>query len=164
MKKKALNLFVYVFIVFLLSAQSVYSETTVTLQGPNVSDDKMVYNNTADTTGVRIWNTTADQYFYTVINPYSSTQIYQSFLKFDLSSIPVNSVVTSASLGLYKYGFFSTTATNITFSIYQVTQNWDEITNNFFPAINPSVITSTLSPATVGWVTFNITNLVGSSE
>lgn len=90
--------------------------------------------------------------------------IYRSLLKFDVSSIPSNAIVTYAGLDLYQNGNIQQYAN--TFAAYNITQDWDElgVTWNNQPNYDPATESGaqTYDGTTVGWRTFTITNIVAA--
>jgi hypothetical protein len=83
--------------------------------------------------------------------------IYRSYIKFDLSEIPSNSVIFSANLFLYKRDGPS----NVPVNVHRVTGgNWKEstITWNNAPSWNTQYTAQNRTPAAAGWIVWNVTS------
>jgi len=97
----------------------------------------------------------------------------RSFVKFDLSSIPLGSSVNTASLKLYFSGIGAVYPTGRTFMAYRVSNDWveNEATWNSYQTGSPwdtaggdystDGASSTPAPSSLGtWVTWDVTSIV----
>ena len=110
-----------------------------------------------------------------IINPLPAPptyEIWKGLLKFDLSAIPLNAYVFSASLSIYDLG--TDLSSDLPVSIYSILQNWIELQATWNERTtgvswsgagcsvdnadyNPNPITTqTISFATVQWYNFNV--------
>ncbi len=82
-----------------------------------------------------------------------------TLLRFDVSSIPSNATIDSATLRLYQSGYAGTNPASV--GAYYVTESWSEgsVTWNAFPAAASIGITSSLD-ATTGYKTWAVTSYV----
>lgn len=83
----------------------------------------------------------------------------QSVVKFDLTTIPLNVLITSAKLYIYYYDYGDNSPAGRPLTIYRFTSNWDEetITWNFRPANAPEASSSTDVPASPGtWIIWDV--------
>jgi FG-GAP repeat len=124
------------------------SPTCVTLQRPatSVADAYL-----ARATPNRNFGTSTDLYVGTV-----SGSPRESLIRFDLSTIPAGSTITSATLTLTRVG-----GSDVAVNVYQVTASWSEggVTwNSFGQAFAPSVVTTL--PSTAPTTMATLTSLV----
>ncbi|WP_168123967.1 DNRLRE domain-containing protein [Paenibacillus sp. HB172176] len=125
-------------------------QITVDTEGlsfPIMIDPTIVTKSTAQDTYVGYYSPPGyegDSYYLSVGSGNGSpSQTYSSYIQFDISSIPYNSIVNSAIMGLYIYTGY--TNESIDGYIYLVTSPWDEDTlgSSSLPSINSeSVIMS----------------------
>jgi len=107
-------------------------------------------------------------------NPYAGTGLFvgsnstygdeRSFLKFDLSSLPSNRVVTSATLKLYNY---YTMASSLPVEVYGSTNNsWNAstITWGNQPTIGATALATTAVQARVTWYSWDVTSFVNQNS
>ena len=93
----------------------------------------------------------------TTIPPPRYYYIYKSYIKFDLSEIPSNSVIFSANLFLYM----SSGPSNVSVNVHRVTGgNWNEstITWNNAPSWNTQYTAQNRTLSTAGWMMWNVTS------
>lgn len=91
----------------------------------------------------------------------STSSILRTYIKFDLSSIPVNARVVDADLKLYQYDTFGTD--DLTIGLYNVTGDWDEstITWNLQPTSSTDAeITNDITAGATTWESWDIDALV----
>jgi hypothetical protein len=91
--------------------------------------------------------------------------ISRGYIKFDLSTIPSNSNVTSADIVLYKHGNEGT-GTRV-YDVHRITQTWDEntLTYQTRPSFNPTPTVSKsidIGFVTPDTITFSVTNDVNA--
>jgi hypothetical protein len=81
----------------------------------------------------------------------------RAFVRFNITGIPSNAVVTSANISLYKYGGSTSSRT---YNAYRVTANWAEstVTWNNQPGVAASPSSSTTVSSTGVWYVWNVTN------
>jgi len=95
----------------------------------------------------------------------SSNWAWDALIKFDLSSIPSNSVVISAKLNLYYYRWWDNNPKNRDLTIYKVTSDWDEetVTWNSQPTCraDPTDFATVPDQKNV-WMTWDLTSDVQS--
>ncbi|MCJ7790175.1 MAG: DNRLRE domain-containing protein [Candidatus Atribacteria bacterium] len=91
----------------------------------------------------------------------NATTIRRTYIKFDLSTVPVNAVVVDADLRLYHYGGPGTD--DFTIGLYKVTSAWDENTITWSLQPTYSVDAETTSDITISattWGSWDIDTLV----
>ncbi|AJY73854.1 DNRLRE domain-containing protein [Paenibacillus beijingensis] len=96
----------------------------------------------------------------------SSYNSYEGFFQFDLTSIPINSVINNASMELYIFSGY--TDNSHTGNVYRVTSAWDETTTqvpsydstNSVPTVTGYLGTVLNSVNKPGWWVTNITSIV----
>ncbi len=128
-------------------------EQTITIQpGPDEGKDSYVSSvfsdhNSANYVSLRIGRWGDD--------------IYRTYLQFDLTTLPVDVVITSADLKLYQHS--STGTEDFIISVFEITGNWGEntITWNNQPDYHP--IPESISPVIMGdvtWLSWDISALL----
>ncbi|MHC4235710.1 MAG: DNRLRE domain-containing protein, partial [Planctomycetota bacterium] len=83
-----------------------------------------------------------------------------ALVQFDLSSIPPETTITSATLHLYYFLYWDNNPSGRALSCHRITSAWDEgtVTWNTSPSHAASVTASSTVPATTGqWMTWDVT-------
>lgn len=95
------------------------------------------------------------------VNP-RTADICRSYLKFDLSSIPADSTIASATLRYYYYRYWEADPVGRMNDIHKVTASWNEGTLcwNNKPAYNPTAVISYIVPSSYGWIATDIQQYV----
>ena len=90
----------------------------------------------------------------------SDTEVWRTYIKFGLGTVPANAVVVNADLKFYRYGGPGTDS--FTIGLHQVTSAWDEgiITWNIQPTYSADAEINSNITATVSWKSWDIDNLV----
>lgn len=94
----------------------------------------------------------------------SSSRVRRTYLKFDLSSIPKGSTITSATLSLYSYDADVNWQASVALVARRVTSSWDQttITHNSQPSNTSTSQASGTFSGYNKWYDFNATSLVQS--
>lgn len=124
-----------------------FGEASATLYNFNVSEDAYVISAQLDTT----YNGTD------LVTWLAPTATYTTFLKFNLSSIPSNETITSATLSLYKHGGGGNSGTT---AYYVADDSWSEtsLTYRHKPAIGDSIgSNATTGSAASAWLNWSLT-------
>jgi formylglycine-generating enzyme required for sulfatase activity len=81
-------------------------------------------------------------------------------VKFDLSSIPSGTALTSAILHLYYFVFNESDPTGSTLQAYRLTADWHESTTNWNnrPSYAAQASASTAVPGSFGWMSWDVIN------
>ncbi len=95
-----------------------------------------------------------------VSNRYGASSNWESdaLIRFDLSSIPFGTVISSAKLNLYYYDYYDTNPAGRVISCYRITNNWNEntVTWNKRPSYASTVTSYSTLPSSFGWVTWDV--------
>jgi|GEM_PF-3142630 len=112
-------------------------------------------------------NSTDPNNFYLGAGYYNSSSLWanglvRSYIRFDLSSLPANSIISSATLRLYQAGGADFPGQNRTVTLYRVTGSWNEatITWNNKPVFAEAIGSVTTTYDFSGWLMIDLTNLV----
>lgn len=112
-------------------------------------------------------NTTAPDNFYLGAGYYSdfpqgANGLVRSYIRFNLSSLPANSTISSATLQLYQAGGSDFPGQTRTVTFYRVTADWNEtsITWNNRPGYAEAIGSVTTTYNFQGWLSLDLTNLV----
>lgn len=94
------------------------------------------------------------------VNPYPY-DINRAYLKFDLSGIPSNSEIISATFRYYYYYHISNPGPR-THDFHKIIANWNEdtLTWNNQPSYDPTIVSSYLFPSSFGWIEAELTDYV----
>jgi len=93
----------------------------------------------------------------------AATSVIRILLRFDLSSIPDDAIVSAATMSLYLYEYYSVFDGAKEIQCKRVTSAWTEstVTWNTQPTVTATVNpTATTIHATLGWVNWNVLALV----
>ncbi len=102
-----------------------------------------------------------------VMNDYGATSsnwAYDTLISFDISSVPLNSIINSAVLGLYYYEWVDNNPVGRNLNLYKITNTWNEetVTWNTQPSYASQPTTYSSVPPSVGtWMEWNVTVDVG---
>lgn len=93
--------------------------------------------------------------YYSGIPSVGADGLVRSYIRFDLSSLPANSIISSATLRLYQAGGADFPDQNRTVTLYRVTSSWNEatITWNNKPAFAEAIGSVTTTYDFSGWLT-----------
>ncbi len=156
-----------------LAEQLVPSQPVVNPQSPPTPPDispaaTSVYYPSDDTTVQEgASNAPAPNQAYLGVGYYNSSSIWangriRSYLRFDLSTLPANANITSATVRLYHAGGADYPGQTRSTTFYRVTGNWNEasLTWNNRPGYAESIGSVATTYSYQGWVSLDLTNLV----
>lgn len=146
----------------LVQAQSLNSFQLQDNRIPQVQDF-LTYESIGDTTVQQLHpgDLFGDLDRMTVNNMYGASPIYErdSLIIFDLSEIPSNAIITSATLNLYYYLWVDNNPVGRTIKCHRVTSTWDEDTTtwNNRPTYDSTATSSATVPGTYAWMQWDVT-------
>ncbi|MBI4337097.1 MAG: DNRLRE domain-containing protein [Chloroflexi bacterium] len=90
------------------------------------------------------------------VQSYSNNRNRRGLVKFDLSAVPANATIVSATLKLYA---FSVPSSARMYGAYRITSTWTEtgVTWNAQPTLVLSPTASATTPGSMNWVTWDVT-------
>lgn len=99
---------------------------------------------------------------YVRVGYYSSSQVMQGLVRFDLSGIPSGTPIGQARLWLYVYSSYDPPSSSRTIATYRVTSSWIEgnVTWNTRPGFGGLYGFTSIPHADYRWYSVDVTNLV----
>lgn len=85
-----------------------------------------------------------------------------ALLRFDLTSIPLTTVIDLASLHLYYHDYAGTNPAGRSLTCKKIMDSWKEetVTWNSRPAVDPEVVAEAVVPSQFGWMEWDVTDAV----
>jgi hypothetical protein len=105
-----------------------------------------------------------DEDYLLVRNKYgaggSGVYEYTTYIKFDISSIPDNAIINSATMNLYYYQYTGNNPSGRMHTAYRITSYWNEqnLYGNGVPTTASSSTDVITVPSTFQWVSFDVTD------
>jgi hypothetical protein len=101
--------------------------------------------------------------YFNVRNEYGGTGgglEYAGLIKFDISSLPSDATINSATLSIYYFDYWDMNPVGRDIHLYRATSDWDEmtVTWNNQPPYEPHNPAYTPVPSSFGWMTWDVTN------
>jgi len=81
-----------------------------------------------------------------------------TLVKFNLSTIPSGTFISSAKLNLYYYNYNDSNPSGNPINVYRITSTWSESTTNWNnrPTYDSNVASTVSGPGSYGWVQWNV--------
>jgi len=159
-KKMILSVVAFFIACFLIFGTTVLATTII----PETSEQTHYFYPTKDTT---IDQTTPDKNYTNATTLLVSNTFGNNIsgwerdilLLFNISMIPTYAQITTATLFIYYYGYEETNPAYRVLSLHQITRRWDtkNVTWKTRPTGAQNNISYTRIPATVGWMTWDVT-------
>ncbi|MCJ7570849.1 MAG: DNRLRE domain-containing protein, partial [Candidatus Thermoplasmatota archaeon] len=89
---------------------------------------------------------------------------WDSLIKFDISDIPSDTMIVSATLKLYYYAFLDNNPAGRSLNLYRIISDWNEETTNWInqPSYASQPTSNVIVPSSYDWMNWDVTNDVKS--